>query len=111
MDTALSVIKAAFKDTKALNLVNDKEFIERLKTYQDKVITPVVNRLNDLQKLYKLDITEKYGKGDYSMVTDVLEAHKGDAQLALKMFGIHDRDAFNAILTKNANDMGMTILP
>lgn len=49
---------------------------------------------------------EKYGDANFSIVTDLLEAHKGDAQLSLKMFGIKDRAAFMEMLSKNSEALG-----
>ncbi len=43
------------------------------------------------------------------MVTDIFEASKGDAQLAMKLDGIQTRDQFLAYIQKNADIMGETI--
>lgn len=103
IDSSLQSLKDLFKGTPALALLDQEQFIKRMKMYQEKVITPVAKRLNDLQDYYKIDILKKYGDVNFSIVTDTLEAHKGNAQLALKIHGIKDKAAFMAMLENNSN--------
>lgn len=44
--------------------------------YLEEVITPVSNHLNEVQKLYGIDLKKLYGKMDKSIITDVIESGK-----------------------------------
>lgn len=104
---AIETIRAEAKEyPDTLSLLDQESFINRLKLYQDKVIGPVSVRLNYIQDYYQIDLMKKYGDVDYSIVTDLLEAHKGDAQLALKIHGIKDRAAFMDMLRSNGDKLG-----
>lgn len=107
METAIETIRGKAKNyPDTLSLLDQEQFINRLKQYQDKVIGPVSVRLNHLQDYYEMDLLEKYGDLNFSIVTDALEAHKGNAQLALKIHGIKTRSEFMDMLRNNGDQLG-----
>ena len=88
-------------------LINDSKFMDEIYDYNEKVINVAVNKLNEIQTLYGFDIHNSYKDLDLSMITDLFEAHKADAQFALKLTGIKDRQAFEQYIRNNAEAMGI----
>lgn len=89
------------------HLINDEKFMKEVYDYNDTVINVAVSKLNDIQTIYKFDIHNAYKDLDLSMITDLFEAHKADAQFALKLTGIKDRQAFQQYIRNNAEQMGI----
>lgn len=89
------------------HLINDSKFMDEIYDYNQKVITVAINKLNEIQTLYGFDIHNAYKDLDLSMITDLFEAHKADPQLALKLTGIKDRQAFEQYIKNNAEQMGI----
>ncbi len=56
-----------------------------------------------------MDLLKKYGDANFSIVTDALEAHKGNAQLALKIYGINDKQSFINMLRSNSDQLSGNI--
>lgn len=88
------------------HLINDPKFMDEIFDYNDKVISVAIEKLNQIQESFHFDIYNSYKDLDLSMITDLFEAHKGDAQLALKLTGIKDRQAFEKYIIDNAAQMG-----
>ena len=51
-----SYVKSKTKDPRIINMLSDEAFMKRLFEYQDKVVTPVTNNLNIIQRIYKVNI-------------------------------------------------------
>jgi len=88
------------------HLINDPKFMDEIFDYNDKVISVAVEKLNQIQESFHFDIYNSYKDLDLSMITDLFEAHKWDAQFALKLTGIKDRQAFEKYIMDNAAQMG-----
>ena len=73
------------------NLSNDNEFMDRLKTYRTVTMSRVVNALNTIESVNKVNLQVKYGLDDSAMITDLIEAYKGDAMFALHIVGLNKR--------------------
>lgn len=101
--------------TRLTSLLWDEKFIERLKLYQENVIEPVSESLNTIQRKYfdPAGDTFRWGnsigamyewdpKLENKIVEDVLQAHKGDTQLARIMHGMYtEADVEKAIRDKS----------
>lgn len=91
------------------HLINDSKFMDEIYDYNNKVISVAVTKLNEIQRIYGFDIHKTYKDLDLSMITDLFEAHKADPQLALKLMGIKDRQAFEKYIKNNAEEMGIKV--
>ena len=101
--------------TRLTSLLWNEKFIERLALYQKNVIEPVANSLNEIQRKYfdPAGDTFRWGNSIGAMyewdpklkdkiVEDVLQAHKGDTQLARVMHGMYtEADVEKAIRDKS----------
>jgi len=90
-----------------LKLLDDAKFKTILTDYQTNVIDPIIIALNEINSLFKKDVYSIYSKleAPFTLVTDLLEAHKWDAQFALKLIWIKDEADFHEYLKNNAKNM------
>ena len=95
-------IKRHLNSTKAEYLLNDNKFIDSLVNYQSVVIKNVVEMLNKIESMW-FKINDNYRKEQYSLVLDVLEAHKADAQLALRLNWFLNRDTFTTFISNQTD--------
>ena len=83
---------------KTKELINNEKFISALKDYQVWAIDSVSNILNTLeQNWYKVFDNYKWWEA-YSLIIDTLEAHKSDAQLALRLNWFKNKDQFETFV-------------
>lgn len=80
-------------------VMQDEKFVQALTKYSEEVIQPVTDWLNRLEFSTWYKIYDKYKwEKRYSLITDVLEAHKSDSQLALKIYWINSQVEFERLL-------------
>lgn len=86
------------KDTRWEYLIKEQKFIDSLIKYQNEVVSPVVDIANQLQVMW-YNISEAYKwNTKYSLIIDILEAHKADPQLALKLNWFHTKEQFEMFI-------------
>lgn len=100
-----------FIDDRTLNILLENEhFKNSLWEYIETVIVPVSNSLNKIEKLYWYKVHDSYKwEKRYSLINDVLEAHKSDSQLALKINWINSRKEFVDLIRSRWQLMTWTV--
>jgi len=113
LSSAIESMKTRFKkeEPNLLNILDQTKFVSILSEYQDNVIEPVIRSLNEIQKTFDINIDLKYKNAEapFSLVNDILEAHKWDPQFALILSWIKNQEEFQKYLKDNASNIDSRI--
>ena len=102
LDDMIRNTSALFEAKKIADLTKNSEFVQEVQSYREKVMVPVLEAVRYIQNYLWYDIHKAYETLDFSMITDIIEARKWDAQLALRLNWIHTKDEFKKQLKENA---------
>lgn len=110
IDEALLSMKSFMKTPEMEEVLKSQDFIDAVTKYSKDVIEPIAETLTRIDEVTWYRIFNKYRwEKKYSIITDVLEWHKSDAQLALKVFWINSKKEFESLLKKRWVNISWTI--
>lgn len=109
LDDMIRNTSALFEAKKIADLTTNSDFVKEIESYREKVMVPVIEAVWYIQNYLWYDIHKAYETFDFSMITDIIEARKWDAQLALRLNWIHTKDEFKIQLKENARLLWQTI--
>ncbi len=108
IDVIKSKLSTLFSEMSLTNLTANDDFMKQVIDYNTAVTGHVAKALNDITKM-GYDVHWSYKKIDFSLMTDVIEATKGDLQFATKLNGIGSKDDFFSYVDKEAKAVGKEV--